>query len=240
MRSATRWWAVGWTGLLVLAAGCQESSEVPQGQSGPGSAPTRVAARGPKADELDARLLRAIGEGRSGPVEELLAQGASAQARTKAGKTALHLACAVGKVSIVQVLLEQGADPALQIPAVPSADGAGDDGAEAGSPLTYAAAQGNVEVVRLLLDRGVNVNTPTLDGKTALMCAANPSLPTGNHVACVALLLERGADAWVRNAQGRSALSLAGGATFNSAVQTNELRAQTDILSLLTRASTQR
>ena len=58
--------------------------------------------------------------------------------------------------------------------------------------------------------------------------------------ACVALLLERGANAWVRNGQGRSALSLAGGANFNSAVQTNELRAQTDILSLLTRAATQR
>src|SRR5262245_12158953 len=92
-----------WVALLGLGAGCQESSQQPWGQAARAPAAASVAARGANGAELDARLLQAIKEGRSGQVEALLAQGAAVQAKTKSGKTALHVACEAGKLSIVQV-----------------------------------------------------------------------------------------------------------------------------------------
>jgi len=71
-------------------------------------------------------------------------------------------------------------------------------------PLHFAAADGNVESVSLLLDRGAKVNAATQDGWTAL------------HFAClrenkglVELLLDRGADVGMTTMTGVSALSLA-------------------------------
>ena len=71
-------------------------------------------------------------------------------------------------------------------------------------PLHFAAADGNVESVNLLLDRGAKINAATQDGWTAL------------HFAClrgdeglVQLLLDRGADVSMTTAAGVSALSIA-------------------------------
>ncbi len=71
-------------------------------------------------------------------------------------------------------------------------------------PLHFAAADGNVESVNLLLDRGAKINAATQDGWTAL------------HFAClrgdkglVQLLLDRGADVSMTTTAGVSALSIA-------------------------------
>ena len=71
-------------------------------------------------------------------------------------------------------------------------------------PLHFAAADGDVESVTLLLDRGAKINATTQDGWTAL------------HFAClhgdkglVQLLLDRGADVSMTTTAGVSALSIA-------------------------------
>ncbi len=71
-------------------------------------------------------------------------------------------------------------------------------------PLHLAAADGDVELVKLLLDRGAKINAATQDGWTAL------------HFAClradeglVQLLLDRTADVSMTTGSGLSALSIA-------------------------------
>ncbi len=71
-------------------------------------------------------------------------------------------------------------------------------------PLHFAATNGDVELVKLLLDRGAAINAATQDGWTAL------------HFAClrgdeglVQLLLDRGAVVSMTTKSGLSALSIA-------------------------------
>ena len=70
--------------------------------------------------------------------------------------------------------------------------------------LLEAAKKGQTDVVRRLLENGVDANTKDKDGTTALMLAAG----TG-HLAVVRLLLENGADVHSRNDQGVTALGWA-------------------------------
>jgi glucose/arabinose dehydrogenase len=76
----------------------------------------------------------------------------------------------------------------------------------AGDPETLlaAAAAGNVDLVRTILDRGVSPDTRDQAGNTALMLAA-----FRGRLEVVRLLLERDADVTAVNADGRTAVSLA-------------------------------
>jgi ankyrin repeat protein len=70
------------------------------------------------------------------------------------------------------------------------------------TPLMYAAALGSLDTMRLLLDKGADVNAKSAAGATALMwAAADP--------AKVRLLVERGADVKAVSESGRTALLLA-------------------------------
>ncbi len=62
-----------------------------------------------------------------------------------------------------------------------------------GLPLRNAAGAGHMEVVKLLLDRGANVNEP--EPRVAPFGGALHAAVSGRHYAIVRLLLERGADA---------------------------------------------
>jgi ankyrin repeat protein len=62
-----------------------------------------------------------------------------------------------------------------------------------GLPLRNAAGAGHMEVVKLLLDRGANVNEP--EPRIAPFGGALHAAVSGRHYAIVKLLLERGADA---------------------------------------------
>jgi glucose/arabinose dehydrogenase len=76
----------------------------------------------------------------------------------------------------------------------------------AGDPesLLAAAAAGNVDIVKTILDRGVSPDTRDQAGNTALMLAASRG-----RLEVVRLLLERNADVSAVNADGRTAVSLA-------------------------------
>jgi ankyrin repeat protein len=77
--------------------------------------------------------------------------------------------------------------------------------------LMDAAASGQLDKIRSLLDKGVDVNGMDLHGRTPLMQAA-----VAGHAGTVRLLIQRGADVNRRNHYGRTALM--------DAVQTGRLQ----------------
>ena len=76
-----------------------------------------------------------------------------------------------------------------------------------GPTLHAAAASGNLERVKELLDENTDANTKNKKGRTALHAAV-----AGGHDAVVKLLLDHGADADVKDAEGKTPLELIGNA----------------------------
>lgn len=68
-------------------------------------------------------------------------------------------------------------------------------------PLQTAASRGHEENLRLLLDRGANINAQSGYSRTALVAAVE-----GNHESAVQLLLGRGADIHIKIAYGDALL----------------------------------
>lgn len=109
-------------------------------------------------------------------LKEILRQGASPDAfDQETGENALAIAAFLGDEELVQILLDNDADPNfLETTAW---------------PLSNAAGQGHVRVVEMLLDAGAEVDSLDEDGGTALMDAS-----AGGYEAIVRLLIEHGAD----------------------------------------------
>ncbi len=101
---------------------------------------------------------------------------ANAKATNRYGVTPLSLACQNGDSSIVELLLERGADPHTTLP-----------GGE--TVLMTAARTGKAGPVNALLKRGADVNARERRGQTALMWAA-----ADGHTEVVELLVKAGAD----------------------------------------------
>jgi ankyrin repeat protein len=102
------------------------------------------------------------------------------------GRTALHIACAKGDISMARLFLEWKADPNV----VSCPPGPLDPDRAPGTPLMEAVRSQNVELVTFLLDRGANPNVPVNEGKDSALRTAVLSGPT----AITKLLLDRGAD----------------------------------------------
>uniref|UniRef100_H0ZUX4 Regulatory factor X associated ankyrin containing protein n=1 Tax=Taeniopygia guttata TaxID=59729 RepID=H0ZUX4_TAEGU len=92
------------------------------------------------------------------------------------GFTPLIWAAAFGEIETVRHLLEWGADPHALAK-------------ERESALALASMGGYTDIVTLLLDRDVDINTYDWNGGTPLLYAVR-----GNHVKCVEALLACGAD----------------------------------------------
>jgi uncharacterized protein len=116
-----------------------------------------------------------------------------ARAYSPDGWTLLHLASHFGHRSIVELLLDAGADTAALA-----------HNAQANTPLQAALAGGQMAVAELLLDRGADPNGAREDGLTPLHLAAMIGDP-----AMVRLLLDRGAAIDVPTKAGKTALELA-------------------------------
>ncbi len=138
----------------------------------------------------------------------LLDHGAKVNARDANGRTALLLAAAQGREQAVSLLLERGADPA-------ATDQAGEFPLLAASCRGYTAVarrlldkgadikqsvkgetsfpcaveEDHLDTMKLLLERGADVNSQTAGGVTVLTIASGME-----NAAAVALLLEKGAD----------------------------------------------
>lgn len=130
-------------------------------------------------------------------VEEMLdADTALLDSYSGDGWTALHLAAFFGNKDVEQILLTRGAQ--IDIPSRSKAS-------FGNSPLQAAAAMGQSEIVRLLLDNGANPNF-----------VQQPGLLTPLHIAAsrkdieiVRLLVERGASIESVSADGRKPADIA-------------------------------
>lgn len=110
------------------------------------------------------------------------------EAQDRAGENAMMLAALNGDIELVKALIAKDAEV----------------NKKGWAPLHYAAANGNDEVVKLLLDHSAYVDAGSPNGTTPLMMAAR-----GDHISTVKLLLDNGADLNVKNQIGMNALDFA-------------------------------
>lgn len=139
-------------------------------------------------------LMLAAMNGHTAAVKLLLDMGSDINAQIETNRnTALTLACFQGRHEVVSLLLDRKANVEHR--------------AKTGlTPLMEAASGGYIEVGRVLLDKGADVNaTPVPSSRdTALTIAADKG-----HLKFVDLLLQRGAAVEVKNKKGNSPLWLA-------------------------------
>lgn len=124
--------------------------------------------------DMDQLLLKAAANGDATAAQVALSSGASKDATTAFGFTALHVAATKGHLAVVRLLIDAGAD-------VDRRDHHGI------SPLHQAFDW--PEVMEALLDAGADVDGTTFQGVTPLMSAA-----VFGDMESVRLLLARGAD----------------------------------------------
>ncbi|XP_007533810.1 ankyrin repeat family A protein 2 isoform X2 [Erinaceus europaeus] len=120
------------------------------------------------------------------------------------GLTPVMWAAAHGQIAVVEFLLQNGADPQLL--------GKGRE-----SALSLACSKGYADIVKMLLDCGVDVNEYDWNGGTPLLYAVH-----GNHVQCVQMLLERGADPTIETDSGYNSMDLAVALGYRSVQQVIE------------------
>ena len=143
-------------------------------------------------------VARAVLRGDTTMVRMLVKRGASVQG-SKTIAPPLHLAVLLGDGRMTTLLLELGAriDDSF----------ATEDGPFGQTPLMLAADEGNLQLVRLLLARGANVNQRDPDSLTPLMIAA--SAADRGADAIVRALLAAGADPHATLPDGTTARMLA-------------------------------
>lgn len=175
----------------------------------------------------ESSLMLAARRGRLDVVTALLNKGATVdQADPEYQQTALMIAAREGHASVVRLLIDRGADVNAQTRAQAAGGlrlpgGAGSKGKgiirggipERGSreqvpgaktPLLYAARQGHLETVRLLLDAGASLEKADANGVTPLLIAImNNQIPVARH------LIERGANVKATDWYGHTPLYVA-------------------------------
>ncbi len=121
--------------------------------------------------------------------ELLIRAGAAVTATNRYHVAPISLACINGNATMLEKLLEAGADPNRSLP-------------EGETALMTAARTGRVSAVTLLIEHGAAVNvTEQWRGQTALMWAA-----AEGHAAVVQALIDHGADITVRSGRSDKAL----------------------------------
>ncbi len=110
------------------------------------------------------------------------------EVRTVADESALMLAALKGELALCQLMIRQGAD--VNKPGW--------------APLHYAATNGHLAVMRLLLEENAYIDAASPNNTTPLMMAAHYGTPSA-----VKLLLEAGADPMLRNDLGLTAIDFA-------------------------------
>jgi ankyrin repeat protein len=154
----------------------------------------------------DTALMMAARTGKTDAIRVLVEAGADVNAKESwGGTTALMWAVSEGHAQAARLLIDAGADVNARSHYVAAANGRGFEGrtplansteakaAEFASgwltPLMLAAREGDVELARMLLDAGADIDAAAGDGKTALALA----IFNGNYEAA-SFLVDRRAD----------------------------------------------
>ena len=141
------------------------------------------------AERGDTGLILALREDSMAVFEVLVnAPNIDLEAKTGNGDNALMIACFKGNKAAVNALLEKGAE--VNRPGW--------------TPLHYAAANGNIDIVRALLDKSAYIDAESPNKTTPMMMAAR-----GGHIHTVKLLLDEGADETLKNELGMNAIDFA-------------------------------
>ncbi len=140
----------------------------------------------------DLPIVEAVRDGSLDATKTAIIDGASVHARAIDGTPVIVLAVTARNLDIVKLLIENGARP--------------DDRSkkDEASPLTLAAANGDLEIVTYLLDQKADIDLPGALRETALIKATR-----AHHNDVIKLLLERGASAEETDASGATALEIA-------------------------------
>jgi ankyrin repeat protein len=171
--------------------------------------------------EGETPLMTASRTGDVASVRVLLAHGADANAReTWRGQTALMYAAGEGHPDVIRELIDHGAavndrDATVKWERQTTAEPR-EKWLPTGSltPLTFAARQNCVECVRVLLEKGADINATDPDGISAAVTAI-----INGHYDVAALLVEKGINVNLADATGRTALYAA--VDFNTMPQDN-------------------
>jgi ankyrin repeat protein len=154
-------------------------------------------------------LMYASVSGFTETAKDLLEKGADMNIVDGNGHTALMHASANGHIETATVLLEKGADvnatdkygfTALMLASTTQ----GIQVQMSGIPIPTPAKAGHIEMVKVLLEKGAEVNVADKNGRTALMHAS----AARSNTETVKALLEKGADVNVADKKGKTALSL--------------------------------
>ena len=151
----------------------------------------------------------------------LVERGADLQAYCLLGEQAIHLAATYGWISVLEALLDLGADVDAQtepcteeIHELASPGGAIKE--HGLTPLMITAREGGIEAIRLLLTRGADVLTLTSCGRNALHIAADAWW--GERVDVIDALINAGIDRSMVDDYGKSPADYARARNYTSIV----------------------
>ena len=168
-----------------------------------------------EANKAVEKLTDAAMYGNLKQVQQLIDDGVDINTIAACNRTALSLAIQGGHIPVIQTLLDAGADPNLPDET--------DEGLAENSPLMEAAstffATNRGDMVRLLIQRGANLNQQYAEGQTALMSALEDS-----DIDVIETLIKAGADIDIQDNEGNTALMMV------------ELRKSTKLVKLLKQA----
>jgi ankyrin repeat protein len=169
-----------------------------------------------KSDEMtfvagETAFIAAVYSNHLETVNLLLDNGADINATGKGGKTGIWLAASWGRQRMAELLRQRGAILTLEVAAmlgdtekVRGFLKKGIDGQDIGTALAGASRHGHLQVIKLLLAKGADVNAKGQYERTALSEASG-----SGHLEIVKLLLVKGADVNAKDDSGWTALMFA-------------------------------